>query len=133
MDIIFSIDKQDFRFLFDKVSEETKERGESSLYGFFAKDEKNNIIAGCYGSLVYGVIYIDQLWVHPDYRKQGFGKKLMEMAHAYGKERGCKKAVLQTMNFQRIPGFYEKLGYVVEFEQFGYCEGSCLIFYAKSL
>jgi GNAT superfamily N-acetyltransferase len=97
------------------------------------RDENNQIIAGCNGSVIFGSIYTDQLWVHPDYRKKGLGQKLMEAAHDYGRKSGCLIATVATMNFQGAKTFYEKLGYVVDFKRLGYVQNSCCLFMKKEL
>jgi GNAT superfamily N-acetyltransferase len=79
-------------------------------FAFFIRDEKNQIIAGCNGSVIFGSIYTDQLWVHPDHRKNGLGHQLMEAVHDYGRRSGCSMATVATMSFQGAKSFYEKLG-----------------------
>ncbi len=68
----------DIDFLTQKINQETPEFGKAHPFAFFIRDEKNQIIAGCNGSVIFGSIYTDQLWVHPNYRKNGLGHQLME-------------------------------------------------------
>jgi len=72
---------EDIDFLTQKINQETPEFGEAHPFAFFIRDEKNKIIAGYNGSVIFGSIYIDQLWVHPAHRKNGLGHKLMEAVH----------------------------------------------------
>ncbi|WP_242837230.1 GNAT family N-acetyltransferase [Holospora elegans] len=83
--------------------------------------------------MIFGSIYTDQLWVHPDHRKRGLGHKLMEAVHDYGRRSGCSMATVTTMSFQCTKVFYEKLGYVSDFERTGYTRGSSCIFLKRSL
>lgn len=123
----------DIDFLTQKINEETPEFGASYPFAFFITDEHNNIIAGCNGSVIFGSIYTDQLWVHKEYRKRGLGNKLMEAVHEYGRENGCLIGTVSTMSFQHAKEFYEKLGYVCDFERHGYEAHSSCLFMKKKL
>ncbi|MCE2991615.1 MAG: GNAT family N-acetyltransferase [Candidatus Jidaibacter sp.] len=124
---------EDIDFLTQKINQETPEFGEAHPFAFFIRDERNQIIAGCNGSVIFGSIYTDQLWVHPNYRKNGLGHQLMEAVHDYGRRSGCSMATVATMSFQGAKTFYEKLGYVVDFERLGYTQNSSCHFMRKEL
>ena len=124
---------EDIDFLTQKINQETLEFGEAHPFAFFIRDEKNQIIAGCNGSSIFGSIYTDQLWVHPNHRKNGLGYKLMEAVETYGRKLGCSMATVATMSFQGALVFYEKLGYVSDFERPGYTQNSSCIFMRKEL
>jgi GNAT superfamily N-acetyltransferase len=135
MNIEFTLapSSKDIDFLTQKINEENSELGEAHPFAFFIRDESDNIIAGCNGSIIFGSIYTDQLWVHLDHRKQGLGHQLMEAVHDYGRKLGCSMATVNTMSFQDARAFYEKLGYIVDFERFGYNKNSSLLFMKKEL
>lgn len=125
----------DIDFLTHKINQETPEFGEAHPFAFFIRSayapsgvssdkDENQIIAGCNGSVIFGSIYTDQLWVHPAYRKNGLGQKLMEAVHDYGRRSGCSMATVATMSFQGAKTFYEKLGYVIDFNRPGYTKNS---------
>ncbi len=124
---------EDIDFLTQKINQETPDFGSAHPFAFFVRDEHNQIIAGCNGSVIFGSIYTDQLWVHPDHRKKGLGYQLMEAVHDYGRKSGCAMATVATMSFQGAKAFYEKLGYVMDFERTGYTRGSSCIFLKRSL
>lgn len=124
---------EDIDFLTQKINQETPEFGEAHPFVFFIRDERNQIIAGCNGSVIFGSIYTDQLWVHPAHRKNGLGHKLMEAVHDYGRRSGCRIATVATMSFQGAKSFYEKLGYVSDFERHGYTQNSSYHFLRKEL
>ena len=124
---------EDIDFLTQKINQETPDFGSAHPFAFFVRDEHNQIIAGCNGSVIFGSMYTDQLWVHPDHRKKGLGHKLMEAVHDYGRKSGCAMATVATMSFQNAKAFYEKLGYVMDFERTGYTRGSSCIFLKRSL
>ncbi len=123
----------DIHFLTQKINQETPEFGEAHPFAFFIRDKDNQIIAGCNGSIIFGSVYTDQLWVHPAHRKNGLGHQLMEAVHDYGRKSGCSMATVATMSFQGAKLFYEKLGYVSDFERSGYTSGSSCIFLKRSL
>lgn len=123
----------DIDFLTQKINQETPEFGEANPFAFFIRDDENQIIAGCNGSVIFGSIYTDQLWVHPGSRKNGLAHKLMEAVETYGRRSGCRIATVATMNFQGAKAFYEKLGYVVDFERPDYRKNSICHFMRKEL
>lgn len=123
----------DIDFLTQRINQETPEFGEAHPFAFFIRDAKNQIIAGCNGSVIFGSIYTDQLWVHPNHRKNGLGHKLMEAVHDFGRKSGCSMATVATMSFQGAKTFYEKLGYVSDFERPGYTQNSSCHFMRKEL
>jgi GNAT superfamily N-acetyltransferase len=76
----------------------------------FVNDESGRIVGGLYARVWDGVLEISLLWVHEDYRGEGYGRRLMAAAEAAGVERGCERAELRTFDYQ-APEFYKKLGY----------------------
>jgi predicted GNAT family acetyltransferase len=123
----------DIDFLTQRINQETPECGKAHPFAFFIRDEHNQIIAGCNGSVIFGSIYTDQLWVHPAHRKNGLGHKLMEAVHDYGRRSGCSMATASTMSFQGAKAFYEKLGYGSDFERPGYTQNASCHFMRKEL
>ena len=75
-------------------------------------DENGNTIGGILGGTYWGWMYVDILWVHEDYRKQGSGSKLLSMAEQEAIRRGCHHVHLDTMSWQ-APEFYQRHGYEV--------------------
>lgn len=104
-----------------------------TLFAFFIRSDEEQIIAGCSGYIMYGSIYTDLLWVHKDYRQKGFGRRLMEKVHTYGKEMHCTIATVATMSFQDAREFYENLGYECDFERHGYVDNATCMFLKKVL
>lgn len=126
-------DSRDIEFLTQKINQETPGFGQAHPFAFFIRDDAGEIIAGCNGSVIFGAIYTDQLWVDPHYRRQGLGRKLMEHVHKLGGQAGCTMATVATMSFQNAQPFYEHLGYRVDFKRPGYAKGGHLIFFKKEL
>ena len=123
----------DIDFLTTMINQETKEFGDACSFAFCIPSEDSRIIAGCNGSIIYGSIYTDQLWVHPDHRKRGLGQRLMNHVHDHGRKQGCTMATVNTMGFQNAEKFYQKLGYEVDFIRHGYINNSHYLFLKKML
>ena len=75
-------------------------------------DERGNLIGGILGGTYWGWMYVDILWVHEAYRRQGIGSKLLAEAEKEAIRRGCHHVHLDTMSWQ-APEFYLKHGYEV--------------------
>jgi len=99
-------------------------------FAYYLRDEQDNIIGGCSGAIFYGCVYIDQLWLSEPLRGQGCGTKLMQAALAYGKEKGCTFATVNTMDWEAL-GFYQKLGFEVEPARTGFMKDSIFYFLRK--
>jgi len=101
-------------------------------FGFSVKDATGKIIGGAIGLIFYGCLYTDSLFIPSKIRKKGFGQTLMQNVEQYGKEHGCTFACVNTMDFEAL-GFYQSLGYEIEFERKGFSGNSILYFLRKSL
>ena len=80
----------------------------------YVLDREETVLAGLVGR-THAIPYsleVSIIWVDERYRKQGFGRQLMEQAQQEARQRGCQYARLATSNFQ-APGFYQKLGYTL--------------------
>jgi len=124
---------EDIDFLTEKLSSASTDFGKLLPFAFFVRDDAGNIIAGCNGSIIFSSIYTDQLWVAPEYRKQGLASELMRQVHDLGRENGCTMATLFTMSFQGARIFYEKLGYRLEYERKGYARGASSLFLKRQI
>jgi len=122
----------DIDFLTQKINLESVNQGSAYPFAIFVRGKERRIVAGCNGSIVYGSIYTDQLYVNPSHRDSGLGKKLMEAVHELGKKHGCTLASVTTMSFQ-APAFYQKLGYKIDFSRKGYYNDAVKIFMSKTI
>jgi GNAT superfamily N-acetyltransferase len=68
------------------------------------------LVGGLAGSTYWGWLEIEDLWLPEQWRRQGIGRKLMQLAEQEAQDRGCNRAFLRTYSFQ-ARGFYEQLGY----------------------
>jgi GNAT superfamily N-acetyltransferase len=77
----------------------------------FKKDDE--LIAGIVGKIaINNVVYIDDLFVKENFRKQGYASALLYKVESEAKSRGCYLAYLDTINVEAVV-FYEKCGYSV--------------------
>ena len=111
--------EHDIDYLTQKINEETPYKEGAEPFAFYVRDDANTIIAGCSGEVMFGVVYTGLLWVHPDYRKQGLARQLMEQVHEHGIQMGCRIASILTMSFQSAREFYERIGYKCDLERHG--------------
>lgn len=101
-------------------------------FSIFIMDSKQNVVGGVSGTLFYGSLYVDSLWVEASLRHQGWGSKLMREAEKIGKERGVRFVTLNTMDWEALP-FYQKLEYTIEFIREGYDKNSKMFLLRKNL
>jgi GNAT superfamily N-acetyltransferase len=76
------------------------------------RDAEGAVTGGLAGATSWSWLYIENLVVPEAARGQGLGARLMGMAEAEARARGCVGARLDTYSFQ-ARGFYERLGYSV--------------------
>ncbi len=131
-EITESPSNEDLEFLTNQINKEASENGSAHAFAILARDESGKIVAGCNGSIIFGSIYTDQLWVDSHLRRKGIGKKLMEQVHELGKKSGCTLATVTTMSFQ-APDFYKNLEYKIDFLREGYNKNASCFFMSKTL
>lgn len=96
------------------------------------KNESGEVIAGATARSFGDWLLLDILWVSQELRGQDIGSQILKKIEQAGKNRGCVKCLLDTLNFQAMP-FYEKHGYKVEWTQEGYPKTGCKYFMVKQL
>jgi ribosomal protein S18 acetylase RimI-like enzyme len=105
---------------------------DGALLALFARDAEGAMLAGAAGHTWGGTGELRQLWVHPELRRRGLGRRLVAEFGAEVARRGCDQLVLSTHSFQ-APDFYRRLG----FEEIGripdYPRGHAQIFFRKRL
>lgn len=98
---------------------------------FSLENEENQILGGINGISYYGCLYIDMLWINNSLREKGWGTKLMQEAEAFGKNSNCSFSTVNTMDWEAL-GFYQKLGYEIEFIRNGFREDCKMFFLRKN-
>ena len=76
------------------------------------RDADGSVAGGLLGGTYWGWLHVDILWVHERARGQGLGQRMLALAEAEARQRGCHHVSLDTMSFQALP-FYLKQGYSV--------------------
>jgi len=85
-------------------------RDDGQLFAVFVRDEQQEIVAGLSGWTWAHACEIQTLWVHPAWRRQGYGQDLLEVAEQEARACGCKVILISSYSFQ-APAFYQKYGY----------------------
>jgi ribosomal protein S18 acetylase RimI-like enzyme len=70
------------------------------------------VVGGVIGATHWDWLYINLMWLKEEFRRQGYGSRLLERAEEEARKRGAKHAYLDTFSFQ-APDFYKKHGYEV--------------------
>lgn len=82
---------------------------------FFLRDHENHIRGALLSYVWAKWLHVETFWLEEDIRRQGWGTKMLEEAHAIGREKGAEAAWLDTFSWQARP-FYERFGYEAIFE-----------------
>lgn len=126
---------EDIQILCDGISENAKnKKGHKpiSFFAFFIRDENGKIVGGCNGDILYGCMYVGQLWVSEEFRHQGYGTKLMSLAENHAREMHCNFVAVNTFDWEALE-LYKKLGFQVDFERHGFDKDSIFYFLRKDL
>lgn len=75
-----------------------------------AVDSQQRPLGGLFAETQLAWLKIDIMAVRSDARRLGVGRMLLETAEKEAIRRGCRHAVVDTMDYQ-APAFYQKLGY----------------------
>ncbi len=94
---------------------------------------ENSVFAGAVVvELFWGSLHVKYIYIDENYRGRGLGTRLMERAIVYACENKCPFAFVETMSFQAL-GFYQKIGFQLEFTRAGYAHGTSLHYLRKDL
>ena len=88
----------------------------------FARTDAGEVVGGAIGRTWGRCCELQQLWVHPDWRRRGIARQLVRAVEAQARERGCGVFYLETFSFQ-APAFYRTLGYEARFTIAGFAPG----------
>jgi ribosomal protein S18 acetylase RimI-like enzyme len=94
------------------------------------KEQQGKVIAGAVGRTFGQWLLLKTLWVSEHCRGQNLGSTILQQIEDAAQQRGCKKCLLDTLNFQAMP-FYKKHGYKIEWVQKDYPKTGCKYFMTK--
>ena len=98
---------------------------------FVAKD--GEAFAGCVtANILWKSLHIRFMFIEAKYRGKKLGTTLMNKALEYGRANGCAVAFVDTLSFQAL-GFYQKLGFELEFTRTGLAHGVVMYHLRKQL
>jgi GNAT superfamily N-acetyltransferase len=122
---------EEVQFLEDQLYEYNRSQtgqDDGQLFAFLIRNEQQEIVAGLSGWTWAQACEIRALWVHPAWRRQGYGRRLLESAEQEAQARGCKVILINSYSFQ-APGFYQKYGYQLAWQLLDFPPGhqSCYL------
>lgn len=79
-------------------------------YKWLGVDRGSRIEAALTAEILWDWMYIDELWVSPDSRGTGVGRRLMRLAEEFARSRDLEGIWLWTQSWQAA-GFYDRLGF----------------------
>jgi len=106
---------EDLEFLEERLHEFNRDAtgmDDGRGLGLFLRDAAGQIQAAAAGYTWAGLCELRQVWVAPELRGRGLGRRLLVDAEAEARRRGCHQLLLTIHSFQ-APGFYRKLGFEV--------------------
>jgi GNAT superfamily N-acetyltransferase len=106
---------------------------DNTILDILVRDENSGeILGGLLGQSSYRLFFLDLFYLPEELRGAGLGSRIIALAEAEARRRGCSAAFVYTVTFQ-APGFYERHGY----RRFGevVCppDGATRIFLSKTL
>ena len=87
-------------------------RDHRPLAVFVADPQSGETVGGLHGRTSHGLLFVERFFLPESERLRGLGSRVLALAEAEAKRRGCTRAALMTVTFQ-APGFYQKQGYEI--------------------
>lgn len=79
---------------------------------FVLRNTEEKIVGGVIGLVYWNWLCIDLVWIQIEFRGQGYGTELLNLAETEARKLGAEHIHLDTFSFQ-APDFYLKHGYRV--------------------
>lgn len=87
----------------------------NELYRFVAVEEKGSVVGHANFRMVADEGEIERVAVHPDFRRRGYGRKLMEAMVDYSRKKGVRDMTLDVrVNNEKAINLYESCGFSEE-------------------
>lgn len=104
----------------------------SQILCYVLKSAEGEIFGGVIAQIYWDWLYVDLMWIKEEFRKHGYGHRLLTQLEDEARKRGARNAFLDTFSFQ-APGFYKKHGYEVFGELQDFPEGQQRFYLTKQL
>ncbi|MCR5284033.1 MAG: GNAT family N-acetyltransferase [Treponema sp.] len=86
---------------------------------YFGAVENEKVVSTCYCLIIpnltrlgSSIAFVENVVTDSEYRGQGLGRKVMEMAIEFARENNCYKVILQSASFRKeAHQFYKNLGF----------------------
>jgi len=105
-----------YRFTIEKAQIYLQEYVDRNRFVGFVLIENDKIVAATLGHAktwwTNDLIYIDELFVSPQYRGKGYGKKLLDHAEEFALTQGYEVITLMTNKHMPAFEFYQHLDYI---------------------
>lgn len=96
-----------------------KEIAENKNIKYFGAVQEGKVISTCYCVIIPNltrlggaICFVENVVTDKAFRGQGIGRKVMEKAIAFAREKNCYKVILQSGSWRKeAHQFYEKLGF----------------------
>jgi GNAT superfamily N-acetyltransferase len=85
-----------------------------------AMTERSSLIGGATGRTEFNRLFIDYLWIAPQWRLRGLASEALHKIEALAAQRGCIDAIIETLD-DDIAQWYQRAGYVPIAQVPGYC------------
>lgn len=95
-------------------------------------DASNIIQGGISGRVSFDWLYIQLMWIHPDWRAKGFGRTLIGECEERARKAGLRGLWVDTF-FPEAIGFYQKQGFQKAGEIPAFFQSSPRVFLYKNL
>jgi GNAT superfamily N-acetyltransferase len=100
----------------NKIWQQIQDNKQHIILGAF---ENDNLVSSCVINIIPNLTrgcrpyaLIENVITHPEHRRQGFAKALMNQAIDYAREQGCYKVMLLTgRKSESVYNFYESVGF----------------------
>ena len=99
---------------------------------FIANNQDGIFVGVVVVEIFWGALHVKYVYVEEEYRGRGIATNLMENAFKYGRNNQCSFAFVETMSFQAL-GFYQKMGFELEFSRSGYKHDTSFHYLRKNL
>ena len=109
----------DVNYFFERVIEENQRlvadpemQSRRANSCFFLRNEKNEICGGAVAEFRYDLVYVEAIWVAPEFRRQGHAARLYRALEDLAYIKNKRRAILSTFQFQDAIEFWKKQGFL---------------------